>query len=36
MRIAGLIALLGLLAAFASGCSDSEPASAGEIAQRKV
>ncbi|MBJ7522079.1 MAG: zinc ABC transporter substrate-binding protein [Solirubrobacteraceae bacterium] len=36
MRIAGLIALLGLLAAFASGCSDSEPASAEEIAQRKV
>ncbi|UUY01900.1 zinc ABC transporter substrate-binding protein [Svornostia abyssi] len=36
MRLAGLLALLGLLAVMASGCSDSEPASAGEIAQRKV
>lgn len=36
MRLAALLALLGALAALASGCSDTEPASAGELAQRKV
>lgn len=36
MRPAALLALLGVLAALSSGCSDTEPASAGELAQRKV
>ncbi|MGK2940007.1 MAG: metal ABC transporter solute-binding protein, Zn/Mn family [Solirubrobacteraceae bacterium] len=36
IRIAAILALLGLLAVVASGCSDSEPTPAAEIAEREV